>query len=323
MNLRKNLSHFFGQSLNTLLTTGLFILASNPSASAGAPNCRINPQDPFEPNASLTSGLHEGECVRTESFRSYRILSEAEVNQIPAFKTFSYQHYYFIANLQHDHAFWVAVFERSKSVKRYLFQAEHFPPEWLAAHTQLRVDFAAGKEPFLFLQTNFNRAPLRISSFVLSNEAVPYRGGPDFNIYYGIRDYYAFGNRLMSLDDIVEKTKKTHHTTEQFELRFNQDADINAFLNFDLMKFHDPEISSIYHTLYHNCSNSLFESFDEFLAKDRSRRDRIETTLPLTFKDSLKLRGLIDENSEQKTLNEEFEMDSSKLTHALLSGISI
>lgn len=283
--------------------------ADRKPAPPSTTTCRIMAQDPFEPDARIGSGPHAGECVDTTNYRSFRLLENSDVANLPgAIATLDPTKYRFIANVQHFGKFWVAAIPSGDLVSRMIFQAEHFPPNWLAAHTQTRVDFKPGMEPLLFLQTDFMAPPVKMSSLVLSNEAVPFRGGPAFNLITGIGGSFAFGKRLVSLPDEVEKIRTAKHWTEQYELRFGTDERQNRFWNFALQVFNDPEMKQVYDTLEHNCSNSIYEAVDLFEGRSRGTWDRAETTMPLFFGYSLRSRALIDDHSELKSLNEEFNI---------------
>lgn len=295
------------------LVLGGFFFALNPiTACADRPpppaECRILPQDPFEPEGRLGSGAHEGECIDTANYRSYRALTATDVTRFPRLAALDLEKLQLIANVQHLGKFWVAAIPKRDRVARIIFQAEHFPPEWVAAHTQMRIDFRAGQEPLLFLQTDLAAAPVKMNSLILSNEAIPIRGGPSFNLYTGVLEYFGFGRRLVSLPDMVEKIRQVKHWTEQYELRFKDEDRREAYFDFALGFFADPEMKHMYHTIYANCSNSLYESYDAFAGRPRGTWDRTQTTLPLTFRWALKKRGMIDDNSELISLNKEFNV---------------
>ena len=287
-----------------MIAHGLPACATEPAPPSG--DCRINPQDPWEPNAKLGSGPHAGLCVDTANVRSFRRLSRAEVEKIPVLGGYDVTQFDFFANVQHLNNFWIAAIPNSNRISRIVFQAEHFPPEAIAAHTQLRVDFYPGREPMLYLQTDLTRPPVKMNSLVVSNEAAKVRGGPDFNLVTGIESYFAFGKRIISLPDVVAHTQSVQHWTEQYELRFPSDQRRDDLLDFALDYFSDPEMNTIYNTIFHNCSNSLYEAFDAYTGRTRGDWDRAQTTLPLAFRSSLHERGMIDDQSELPSLNEEF-----------------
>jgi hypothetical protein len=307
-------SHFSKQIrtlalIAALTVSGVFVYGVPACATESATppeDCRILPQDPWEPNAKLGSGPHTGLCVDTANIRSFRRLSLTEVAKVSALGGYDVTKYEFFANVQHLNKFWIAAIPKTNRISRIIFQAEHFPPEAIAAHTQLRIDFYPGREPMLHLQTDLTLPPVKIDSLVVSNEAAKVRGGPDFNLINGLEGYFAFGKRIVSLQDEVARIKAIHHWTEQYELRFPSDQRRDDILFFALDYFADPEMKSIYNTLEHNCSNSLYEAFDLFAGRPRREWDRAQTTLPLAYPWSLRKRGMIDDHSELKSLNDEF-----------------
>ena len=302
-----------------------------------ANTCRLFPNDPFEPSGKMPEGPFKGRCIETEERRSYILLkNKQEEKVITEEKKLRYLDpkvkYQFIANVNHEKKFWTAAIPVENPIERVVFQVEHFPPEWIAAHTQLRFDFKDGAKPILFSQTDASREPVSLKSLVLSIEAVPMRGGPTYDLIKGIHEYFALGVRLVSLEDKVDHIVfDVVDTTDQFVIQFQdmkkliansvlkpvEGIDSNQILYQKLWAFAlknraDPKMIQMYDTIKKSCTNSLFEMFDDFMKHHRNLLDRAATALPIIAKQALEYRGLIGDNSKLLSLNQEFHGPTQK-----------
>jgi|GEM_PF-3739835 len=81
-----------------------------------------------------------------------------------------------VANLEHQGAFHLASLNID-SISKIIFQIERFPPEWIAAHTQLRLQFKDNDAVKLFDQTNPGVVVAELKEIVMSVEAAYLRQG--------------------------------------------------------------------------------------------------------------------------------------------------
>lgn len=281
--------------------------------------------DPFRPSGIMPSGKHAGKKLLIDETgspsvevkrRSFRLLTAAEAEKvIPAevVRAAATRDVSFIANVSHDGDFWVGIFENKNAIESINFQIERFPPEWIAAHTEIRFNMAPGHEIPIYSQTRPDKPSVKLKSFITTVEGVPMDGGPKFNLFDALRDSFGLAKRIVSLEDKVRIVVFHElNTVYQYRLNFNS-AQRDAFWATALEFLHDPEMKQIYHLLRKNCTNVLFELFDHFLERKRGLFAKVATALPISADRSLRHRGVLDLKTTLDTLNKEFNGPSRKM----------
>jgi hypothetical protein len=284
----------------------LFILATVHAEAS----CRIAPNDPFEPSGEMPSGKFKGKCLDTGNQRSYRILTLEEAAKVVPAPALTNQ-LVWIANVNHQGKFWVGGFPKEDGIGDIVFQVEHFPPELVAAHTELRFNFKPQNKITLYPQMIGSTEPsTEISTVILSNEAIPMRTGPTYDLVKGTEGYYGLAIRMVSLEDKVQHIVfDMRDTTDQYRLKI-EDSEINRFWDLAQAKDYDPKMQQMYDTLQHNCTNILFELIDSFQGHSRDTMDRATTALPIIAKEALNKRDFIE--ATLPTLNAEFHGPAKK-----------
>lgn len=296
---------FFRRGLQKTLILVIAALSVS-SGFARASDCTAFPHDPFAPNGRMPKpSKFAGECLLIDGRRSFRILTQAEAGQVVDMKQIAKpDQSQFIANIQTDGDFWVGVLPKD-SVKDVIFQVEHFPPEIVAAHTQLRFQFKPGRAMKIFSQTDTTKPPRELKEIIISVEAVPFKGGPEYDLYKGTKGYFGLAKRMVALKDKARyMTFDQDHTVDQFRLAFTA-KETNELFQSTIKYLHDPEMTGIYHTLDVNCTNALFESLDLYLKRSRGLVTRAITALPIFAEKALKSRGLLGKKSKMPNLKDE------------------
>ena len=309
-------SHFWRKAIGFALLWGLLF----PSyGQAGA-------EDPFAPSGVMPSGPYAGRKLETNTKRSFRIISPEEAKlRIPAEvveRAKSIKGTRFIANIGHFKKFWVGIFPPGSEIESIYFEMERFPPKWLAAHTELRINLKPGSEVILYPQEHAEYAPVKISNFVLSVEGVPMVDGPRFDMIQTMQDKFGLAKRLISVDERIRwSIIHEKHTVEEFALDLLPEQK-EALWEIALKDLHDPEMTGIYHLLKKNCTNSMFELLDHFIKRERGVGPRMMTTVLVWSERALKIRKLLLETKKLKTLNEEFsgEIQRIKECNLILNG---
>ena len=293
-----------------------FVLALCLATSASGAECAPS-SDPFAPSGIMPSGSLAGQCLEINhgvgdpdipKRRSFRALTPKEASKVIPQSVIDSADpdIRYIANISHDGDFWVGMFHDQDAIESLSFQIEHFPPELLAAHVELRFNLKAGKSVRLFSQTDRLKPPTKISNFLMTVEGVPVVGGPKFNLKDALKDKFGLAKRIVSLKDKVDTVVfKEMNTVDQIPIAFNAEQR-NRFWKMALEDLSDPEMMETYHLIRKNCTNSIFELLDHFLGRERKLINRIATTIPTVARRSLALRKIIDTEIELQTLNEEF-----------------
>jgi hypothetical protein len=301
----------------------VILIALCISVSASGSECTAG-YDPFSPSGIMPSGSMAGRCLEINhqvgdpdipKRRSFRTLTPEEASKVVPLEVIAAADpdIRYIANVSHDGDFWVGMFHEMDAIESISFQVERFPPEWIAAHTELRFNLKAGKSVRLFSQTDPLKAATEISNFIMTVEGVPVVGGPKFNLVDALKDKFGLAKRIVSLEDKVKTVIfKEMNTVYQYPLAFSADQK-NGFWKMALEDLSDPEMKQVYHLLRKNCTNSLFELLDHFLGRERKLNSRVATTLSIFARRSLLNRKIIDTEVELETLNKEFNGPVRKL----------
>lgn len=273
-------------------------------------NCGTDINDKFEPKNGMPAGPFKNKCLKSNQRRNFYLLSPYQGLEMGYTDAITNEKDPIIANISHDDRFVVAQIP-IRAINRIVFQMERFAPEWIAAHTQLRFDF----DTYIELRDQKNPKVIigKTKSLVFSVEAVPMVEGPGYDLVKGTKGFYGLGYRMTSLEqkyqDVVVKEK---NTVNQFLLNFSKIESQQIFKQILHNYFH-PTLKGGYHEMYHtlkrNCTNVLFELFDQYLMKNRGIFHRATTSIPVISKTTLDLRELLNDNARSYQLvdlNQEF-----------------
>lgn len=196
------------------------VILTSAEPFAGEPCAPVN--DPFAPSGIMPSGPHQGTCLKIHEARSYRFITEEEFKKATFAAEVSFStNSTFFANVQHEGAFWLGVMDED-SISDVVFQVERFPPEWIAAHTQLRFNFRPGKGMKLYSQTDGGKTTSFLREVILTVEAVGYIGGPEYDLIKGMKGRYGLAKRIVSLrDKYLHMIVNQDHTVNQYRLNFD------------------------------------------------------------------------------------------------------
>jgi hypothetical protein len=299
-----------------LLLLGLMLAFISFSAVAG--DCRIDKSDPYEVDAKIIQGKFKGQCLDTKSVRSYRLLDQKIINQYNVLKHAQNKGALFAANFFHAGKFYIAAINPSH-LKNIIFQIERFPPEWLAAHTQLRFTFDSAQAISLYDQKNPEKILFNLSEMVLSVEAAFMRQGPNYDLWKGMHGYFGMAHRLVSLEQRYQESVAQYgHKVEQILLSPHEKLIANnpqwrsELLLSMLMELDRPAMNSLYHTLKVNCTNTLFRALDKYFNYEKEAGSGLSATWPIFSQHALKKRRLIQGVSFYQTLNREFPQGPEK-----------
>jgi len=277
--------------MRSLVLLGLFL---SLNTFAQEPHCKQLIDDDFEPAREMVKGPRAGHCLDTSQIRPLQLIA---LNQDNAF----------VANVSHAGQFWTGEIELTKeAIKRAIFIIESFPPEAIAAHTELRFDFNLGHEVILRGQNETNLNEVRkLSSIVISFEAWDTINGPGYSFTRGMKDYFALAPRLVSLEDIVQViVVKYKHKNKQVELNLNSEETLDVLKGLLEKGDRIGRNDITYHTIKRNCTNQLFQVLDRVLEMKRGMIRKMSEFLPIWSKGILKRRKLIRE--ELPSLEVEF-----------------
>lgn len=254
--------------------------------------------DPFAPEARMPFGPYQGTCLDLSVRRSFKILTNKEVKIAGLFP----QDVFYIANVSHNQKFWIAKIDKNFKVRRIVFQMEKFPPEWVAAHTQLRIQFTS---PIQLYRQDDTRITNTTNELIFSVEAVSPINGPRYGLFKGTQDKFGLAYRMTSIEEKARHIGiEQDHTTYQWVLaleEYQRDSIFNIILN----EYHDPEMSFVYHTLKKNCTNELFDIMGLGLGFNFNRFERFQTSLPIISAKILRKLNLIDHSVKLPLFNVE------------------
>lgn len=275
-----------------------FVITSFDLRAENTQNCGSDVNDQFEPKNGMPAGPFKNKCLSSNQRRNFYLLSPYQGLAHGYADAITNEKDPIIANISHNDRFVMAQIPM-RSIKRIIFQMERFAPEWIAAHTQLRFDF----DTFIELRDQKNPKVVlgTTKSLVFTVEAVPMVEGPGYDLVKGTKGYFALSYRITSLEqkyqDVVIKEK---NTVNQFLLNFSKIETQQIFRQI-LHKYFHPTFKSnyyeMYHTLNRNCTNVLFELFDQYLMKKRGIFHKSTTAIPVISKSTLALRNLLDTKS--------------------------
>ena len=251
----------------------LAVLATSVSF---AKECQFFENDPYETFAKMPKGEFKGECLNTTEQRNLNLIEVKEDRSLV------------IANFYHKGKYWKAEIPSGDIFKRAILQVEYFPPEWIAAHTQIRFDLEEGQAIKLTGQNETNLGETEeIDSFVFSFEAIKAVDSISYDLIKGMQDNFGLTVRMFStLESYKKIVLKQKHKNQQIELNYNK---------VELKKLFDYYVSrgqkninqnEMYHTVYSNCTTEIYEGF-EFT------RDLPLISVPVRKRDHIRKRFVI------------------------------
>ncbi len=242
-------------------------------------------QDPHAPSGLMPQGRNKGRPIEVDKQRSFKIIEQTLDKDGGVYR---------IANIAHGYRFYIGTIDL-KNIERLVFQMEYFPPEWIAAHTQVRVDFKPDSPVQLTDQICGADCPqITAKSLVFSNEAVPVVGGPRYSLQKSIAPNFALAYRLLTLETkVAHQVGSEGNRVDQWEIILQSDKTRAGLVAQFLRDFHDPSMTQVYHLLKRNCTNTLFESIDRYLSNPRDWGDRFQTMMPIWSRHALRGRNLI------------------------------
>lgn len=254
--------------MNKLTTIFSLLFAINAFGSQ-TPKCQFFKNDPYENFATMAEGDYKGKCLETTTNRNFNVI---EIKEDRSFV---------IANFFHKDKFWKATIPSGDIFKRAIIQVEYFPPEWIAAHTQIRFDLNEGETITLEGQneTNFGEVE-KINSFVISFEALKAVDSIGYDLFKGTQDYFAFTVRMFSTLESYKKIVLTQkHQNEQIELNFNKKELKKLFDYYINRGQKNVDNQEMYHTVFNNCTTEIYEGFEftrelPLIERDKKRFDR-------------------------------------------------
>jgi hypothetical protein len=169
-----------------------------------------------------------------------------------------------VANIFHRGRFFVARIPRD-AVREVLLQLEHFPPEAIAAHTQIRFLFSEAVE--LIPQTGAPDSGERVyvNDLTLSIEAAAPRGVP-YNLIKGMRPYFMTAYRITTAATehhevvVTQKRRVSQHRIDltPVEMRRLLEHAIETATNLGYTR--------VYNTLTASCTTEAMRLIDESLS---------------------------------------------------------
>lgn len=230
--------------------------------------CITDLEDPFDPgkHALVTKGRYKGKCQDSAHKRTALPLSsEQAASFFKAADINPREGVIAVSNVSHGDQFWVALIPVD-AIERVYVQMERFPPKWIAAHTQIRMQFQKDRLVTLVPQSKKNMNPItKISDIVLSSEFnAPV--GVAYDLIKGLDTYnpfFSINHRMLSLQEKVNKVViEEKHQVEQFPLNLSA-TETQTLLKKWLVRSAKENMTSMYSTLTCSCTTELYRVLDD------------------------------------------------------------
>ncbi|MDD0854405.1 DUF4105 domain-containing protein [Halobacteriovorax sp. GB3] len=258
------------------LTFSLVILFLSLCSFAGLiseKDCQFFYDDPYETFSRVPKGKYKGVCLDLEKRRNLKRVTNNQDSLV-------------IANFLHEGKYWKASIPNGNIFKRVILQVEFFPPEWIAAHTQMRFDLKEGKQITLEGQNETNKGEiLHLSSLIISFEALKSIKGEKYSLFRGLMDRYALSARMFSLktayNHIVIKKK---HKNQQLLLSFN-DKQVRTLFDYYVDRANrNSNHKEMYNTLKNNCTTEIYDGLQFVRRMPKLTLDIFGKEIPLIRK---------------------------------------
>lgn len=214
-------------------------------------SCAKFSSDPYEPTRVMPRGPFAGNCLNVEERRNLILLNEDK-------------DIYEIANFYHNEKFYRALVPKGEIFERAILQVEYFPPEVIAAHTQMRFDLKEGKKITLIGQNNTNQNEvIDLNSLIISFEAVRSYANPKYDLLKGLMDHFGMGARIFSLQTSYQKIVKDQgHKNDQVVLDFTSEELPRLFKYYIDRGHENKDHGEMYNTLTSNCTTEIYEGME-------------------------------------------------------------
>jgi hypothetical protein len=227
-------------------------------ASSDPAGCVFDASDRFEPHERIPAGKYRGRCYDTRRARPVVQLDDTQAAPYGG----RAQGELVIANVFHDHGFWVAHVPVD-GIEEVLFQLEYFPAIVPAGHTQMRIRFRADAPVRLVGQSARNAGQtVEMRDLVFSVEAVG-QPGYKYDIVRGIVNEFGTAYRVASLESrLDEMVVKQGHVVEQWQLELEPSETQRLLANY-VRESDERNMQTMYNTLFVNCTNEAIRILDE------------------------------------------------------------
>lgn len=235
---------------------------------------------------AMPKGPLKGQCVATNEGRPVEEIERSENTLI-------------VKNVSHNSGFVVAKINLD-DIQDAIFQLEKFPPEWLAAHTQLRIRFKSESVKLAASEEDLDNGKLISSTkdLIVTNEALGVKGFV-YALVPGAMDNYLIATRITTLQEKIRiMIHRDHHTVKQFLLNLTPD-EITELLIATIYKAKNEAYSVMYNTLKKNCATDIFKLIDDSLKTSTPQRNisnfyETLSFLPIIAPNILKDSGLLE-----------------------------
>lgn len=258
------------------LTFSLVILFLSLFSFAGLiseKDCQFFYDDPYETFSRVPKGKYKGKCLNLEERRNLKVVSSNQETLV-------------IANFLHEGKYWKANIPKGNIFDRVILQVEFFPPEWIAAHTQMRFDLKEGQHIILEGQNETNQGEIvHLSSLIISFEALKSIKGEKYDLFRGLLNRYALSARMFSLSTAYNHiVKKMKHKNQQLLLSFN-DQQVRKLFNYYVKRANrNSNHKEMYNTLKKNCTTEIYDGLQFVRKMPRLTLDIFGKEVPLIRK---------------------------------------
>lgn len=250
----------------------------------------------------MPKGPHAGKCLDVREKLSAHQLNDFEAQAYGG----QAKGRMLVGNFFHEGRFYVASVPID-DIEDVIVQVEHFEPELVAAHTQLRFRF---RQDVKLLPDGPSLRDVIVSVEYLAPPNVPY------DLFKGLSDF-ALVHRILSLQTkFAYMVTKQHHHVDQYRLALYQHEKTAIFEEAIALSDRDG-LATMYHTIERSCTTELFRAIDLGLDKNlrwnslsrwakarlvlstpgRSVKRAIDNRMPVLTRRGLDSRGLLDSKS--------------------------
>ncbi|MEO0445277.1 MAG: DUF4105 domain-containing protein [Verrucomicrobiota bacterium] len=153
-----------------------------------------------------------------------------------------------------------------RQARDLIFQMERFPPERIAAHTQVRVSFPRRSIKWYASPGDLTRGKIgdRLSDLVFSVEAW-WVQGDEYSLLRGTKNHFTMVFRGVSLESKVQSMiREKEHTVEQWKLTATPHQ-IEQFIRGFADRSQEASGKIPYHTVRVNCTTEPFSLLESVL----------------------------------------------------------
>ncbi len=237
--------------------------------------------DAYQGVARMPSGPFKGKILNTSETRSTRDLNPDEARKLGI----NTDENIAVANFKHKGKFWIAVFPKD-SVQKTILQYEIIKKTPPLEHAQLR--FILNSQVQLIDQSNPEHIEKIPGDFVFYTSRAQVQGlKAEFSATNGVRNHYAIGYMLESVEEATKRPLLKGHPTEQYDLGFSPQKSLEL-LNRGIKFSTSSGLTQMYHTFFRTCNNFTLALLSGESASPRSLRRLSDN---FNFKAALRSRG--------------------------------